>query len=140
MAGTHDKLVNIPIGDQDILKTVRSLPRTPTESKIVVVGLKRKLEYKNSHLEQLIDIEKIFAFLHHLKNVVKNKKYQFYDDFNIYSERCQKEDPEGFILMNSEADNVTENLDSCQNIFQPEDEIILENDSDFEDEVLKRRI
>ena len=75
MAGTHDKLVNIPIGNQDILKTVTSLPRTPTESKIIVVGLKRKLEYKNTHLEQLIDVQKIFDFLHHLKHVVKNKSY-----------------------------------------------------------------
>ena len=31
MAGTHDKMVNIPIGDQYILNTVRSLPRTPKE-------------------------------------------------------------------------------------------------------------
>ena len=68
MAGTHDKMVNIPIEDQDILRTIKSLPRTPKESRILIVGkLKRKLEYKNTHLEQLIDIQKIFKFHHHKK-------------------------------------------------------------------------
>ena len=28
-SGTHDRLVNIPIGEQDILNTLTSLPRTP---------------------------------------------------------------------------------------------------------------
>ena len=81
MAGTHDRMVNIPISDKDIIKTIKSLPRTPAESRIITVGkLKRKIEYKNTHLEQLIDIQKIFRFLHHLKNVLNNKNYQFYDD------------------------------------------------------------
>ena len=42
MSGTHDKMVNIPIGDQDILNTMQSLPRTPTESGIITVGKLKK--------------------------------------------------------------------------------------------------
>ena len=38
MAGTHDRMVNIPIADKDILKTITSLPRTPTEFRIITVG------------------------------------------------------------------------------------------------------
>ena len=134
MAGTHDKLVNIPIGDQDILNTVKSLPRTPKESKIIVVRLKRKLEYKNTHLEQLIDIKKVFNYLHHLKHVAKNNKYQFYDDYNIYSDRCQNEDPEGFIMINPQADTVSETVESCENMIQPEDEINKEIDAEYDEE------
>ena len=140
MAGTHDRMVNIPIADKDILKTITSLPRTPIESRIITVGkLKRKLEYKNNHIEQLIDIQKIFKFLHHLKNVVKNKNYQFYDDYNVYSKRCERMDPEGFRMINPEIDDVTENLNTCQNIVQPEDEVDLEHDSDEDPEDLEYR-
>ena len=63
--GTHDRLINVPVGPQDILNTVENLPRTPAEAgliPIVPVNLKRKLEYKNSHLTQLIDTKKIFKF------------------------------------------------------------------------------
>ena len=62
-SGTHDRLVNIPIGDQDILNTVKNLPRTPAEAGIITVKLKRKLEYKNNHTEQLIDTRKIYKYL-----------------------------------------------------------------------------
>ena len=42
-SGTHDRLVNIPIGDQDVLNTVSNLPRTLAEAGIITVRLKRKL-------------------------------------------------------------------------------------------------
>ena len=76
-SGTHDRLVNIPIGDQDIINTVTNFPRTPAEAGIITVKLKRKLEYKNTHTEQLIDTKKIYKYLHYLKHVAKNKRYQF---------------------------------------------------------------
>ena len=79
-SGTHDRLVNIPIGEQDIMKTVKSLPRTPAEAGIIEVSLKRKLEYKTTHVMQLIDTRKIYKYLNFLKNDAKNKNYQFYDD------------------------------------------------------------
>ena len=71
--GTHDRLVNIPIGEQDICNTIKSLPRTPAEGGIISVDLKRKLEYKNSHLKQLIDVKKIYDYLKYLKDTAKNK-------------------------------------------------------------------
>ena len=58
-SGTHDRLVNIPIREQDVLSTINSLPRTPTEAGLIPVNLKRKLEYKTIHLQQLIDPRKI---------------------------------------------------------------------------------
>ena len=52
-SGTHDRLVNVPVGPQDVLNTIESLPRTPAEAgiiPIIPVKLKRKLEYKTTHL------------------------------------------------------------------------------------------
>ena len=44
-----DKVINVPINDEDIVKTVDLLPKTPKEARLVGVSLKRKLEYKNTH-------------------------------------------------------------------------------------------
>ena len=67
MAACKDKLVNIPIYDQDVLNTVGKLPRTPCEAGLIEVKLKRKLEYSNYHKKQYIDKEKIFNALLFLK-------------------------------------------------------------------------
>ena len=56
-SGTHDRLVNVPVHDKDILNTMEKLPRTPNEAGIVPIqitaNLKRKMEHKNTHIHQL---------------------------------------------------------------------------------------
>ena len=47
--------------------TVGSFPRTPEEAGIIPIRLKRKIEYKNNHIEQYISTKKIFEALHTLK-------------------------------------------------------------------------
>ena len=59
MAGVKDKLVNVPVHEDDILDTLNSLPRTPYEAGIIPVKLKKKKEYKNTHKEKFISISKI---------------------------------------------------------------------------------
>ena len=86
-----DRIVNVPVKDDDVLNTMMRLPRTPNEAGLIEVDLKRKVEYKNSHLQQLIDPKKCFKMLELLKQK-GNIHYQFYDDYNIYTERCKKED------------------------------------------------
>ena len=44
-----DRIINVPINDEDIVKTVNLLPRTPKEAELIGVSLKRKLEYKGKH-------------------------------------------------------------------------------------------
>ena len=34
-SGTHDRLVNVPVGPQDVLNTIESLPRTPADAGIL---------------------------------------------------------------------------------------------------------
>ena len=82
-SGTHDRMINVPVGPQDVINTVENLPRTPAEAgiiPIIPVSLKRKLEYKNSHLVQLIDTNRIFRYLDHLRNM-GHPSYKFYDDW-----------------------------------------------------------
>ena len=43
-----DKIINVPITNEDILNTVESLPRTPKEAGLIGVALKRKLEYNSA--------------------------------------------------------------------------------------------
>ena len=38
-SGTHDRLVNVPIGEQDIMNTVQQLPRSPVDACIIPVSL-----------------------------------------------------------------------------------------------------
>ena len=81
-SGTHDRLVNVPVGPQDVLNTIESLPRTPAEAGIITiipVNLKRKVDYKNNHLAQMIDTRMIYKYLEYLQKL-RHQSYKFYDD------------------------------------------------------------
>ena len=67
MAAVKDKLVNIPLNDEDVINTIKNLPRTPTEAGLLEVKLKRKMEYKNYHQYEYISPDKIFKSLKYLK-------------------------------------------------------------------------
>ena len=94
------------VGPHDVLNTIENLPRTPAEAgiiPIVPVNLKRKLEYKTTHLAQLIDTNKIFKYLKFLHDM-GHPSYKFYDDWNTYENRCFSEDPTGAKLVFPEAE------------------------------------
>ena len=94
-------MVNVPVNPGDVLNTIERLPRTPAEAgliPIVPVSLKRKLEYKTTHLTQLVDINKIFKYLDYLR-MMGHPGYKFYDDLNIYKNRCSNEDAKGAVLI-----------------------------------------
>ena len=90
MAGCKDRLINIPINDEDVMNTIESMPRTPNEAGLLEVKLKRKLEYANNHKMEFVNPEKLYKSLAILK---KNghPSYQFYSSMREYQIRCQKE-------------------------------------------------
>ena len=47
IASLKDKIINIPIGEEDIDNTLEMLPRTPTEGGLVEIQLKRKKRLQN---------------------------------------------------------------------------------------------
>ena len=67
------------------MNTIESLPRTPAEAgiiPIIPVKLKRKLEYKSTHLVQLIDTNKIYKYLDFLCKS-GHPSYKFYEWFRF---------------------------------------------------------
>ena len=54
MRAVFDQVVSVPLEEDDVTKTISALPRHPDQSKIVAVQLKRKLQWKNTHLEEFI--------------------------------------------------------------------------------------
>ena len=54
MDGITDRVINVPLMDQDISDTLASLPRTPDESYLVTVKLKRMLGLKNVHKQAFV--------------------------------------------------------------------------------------
>ena len=104
--------MNVPVGPHDVLNTIQNLPRTPTEAGIITilpVNLKRKLEYKNTHLAQLINTKKIYKYLNYLCTM-GHPSYKFYDDYNKYEQRCLREDPIGSTLVFPEAQEDIDDL------------------------------
>ena len=101
-----DKTVNIPIFEADILNTIESLPRTPSQAGIIPINFKRRLKYKNSHLTQYISVPKIMKALITLKEL-GNPYYQFIP-YNInFEDDCRENDLEGFQFIYPE-DEITE--------------------------------
>ena len=115
MAGIHDRIVNVPVHEDDIVDTMKSLPRSPHDAGIIPVQLKRKKEYKNTHKEEYISVPKIKAALKTLKSLGQ-KYYQFLNDSDLdqYELRCQNLDKDGheFLFGNntSEEDVLVENV------------------------------
>ena len=102
-----DRLINIPIDNEDIINTIEKMPRTPSEAGLIGVALKRKKEYKNTHKQQLIDPSKLFKMLNKLKES-GNKYYQFIEVFNEYEMRCMETDPPGYKVVFNTCDDVEE--------------------------------
>ena len=69
-----DRTVNILIFETDVLNTIKSLPRTPSQAGIIPIN--RKLNYKTSHKVQYISVPKILKALNTLKKM-GNRYYQF---------------------------------------------------------------
>ena len=72
-AGMRDKLVNVPINDDDLINTlstnVTKLLRAPDKASLLPVKLKRKIEYKNFVLKAYIDPTKLVKAVNVLKEL-----------------------------------------------------------------------
>ena len=49
----NDRVINVPLEDEDLLKTARSLPRSQNNG-LVPINLKRKIDMKSCHKSELI--------------------------------------------------------------------------------------
>ena len=116
-----DKTVNIPIFESDVLKTIESLPRTPSEAGIIPINFKRKLEYKNSHMIQYISVPKMIKALNTLKEM-GNRYYQFIPTKVNFEDECRENDLEGFQFIYPEDEINVEELSVNEEINYIDDE------------------
>ena len=79
MKANFDKIISVPIEEDDVSKTISALPRHPDQSKIVAVQLKRKLEMKNTHLQEFIRPAKCIRAVEKLKDLGN----PFYQDVSV---------------------------------------------------------
>ena len=88
MKAMHDMVISVPIEEDDISKNISALPRHPDDANIVAVQLKRKVLWKNTHLEEFIRPAKC------IKAVVKLKELgnPFYQDITIDENFMEKEE------------------------------------------------
>ena len=134
MTATKKQMVNIPIFDQDIVNTIQSLPRTPSDAGIVKVQLKRKKSMKNTHLEMFISPHKIRKALETLKRL-GNKHYQFVDFDEDFEEIWRRNDPEGFEMVFGEKAN--EDTESDEDGEENENKEVESDGEEFETEYLE---
>ena len=90
-----DKTINIPINESDVIRTIESLPRTPSSAGIIPINLKRKLCFKNSHMTQYISVPKVLKALNTLKSL-GNPYYQFVTIDDNFVDDLRDTDIEGF--------------------------------------------
>ena len=100
MSAIKDRVVCIPIDSGTIEETLQKLPRLPKDAGLVPIKLKRKQAYKQSHLQEWVDVEKVHRCLLLLKNF-GHKEYQFYTASEVeeYVSRCKQDDSEGYEML-----------------------------------------
>ena len=85
------RMVSVPVGPDDIMNTVKQLPRLPSEAGLVPIKLKRMQKYKGHEKKEMIRPEKIFQALQSLRHH-GHPFYQFYDSKEYYMVRCRERD------------------------------------------------
>ena len=78
MTGITDKVINVPISDETLVKNIKSLPRTLEESSVIPIMIKRKKEFLTSMYQQYIRPEFIRKSVQYLKD-----KYPFYNGLDF---------------------------------------------------------
>jgi hypothetical protein len=88
MKAMFDQVISVPIEQDDVSRTVSELPRHPDDAKIVAVKLKRKLEYRNTHIEEFIRPSKCIKAVEKLKEMGN----PFYQDVNVNETFMEREE------------------------------------------------
>ena len=67
MHSNNDRVINVPIPDDDVVKNVTALPRTRQNDGYVVVNFKRKKSLKKTEMKQMLQPEKLLEGLEYLR-------------------------------------------------------------------------
>ena len=136
MAANKGRMISVPVGPEDIMNTVKQLPRLPTEAGLVPIKLKRKKEYKTHERNEMVRPEKIFHALRYLRDA-QNPYYQFYDQQETYLARCKIKEQRRLNLFEDDMDDIEEDLGepAMPETSEVEDEAVNDSDEECEDEM-----
>ena len=138
MAAGKGRMISVPIGPEDVMNTIKQMPRLPSEAGLVPIKLKRKKEYKSAEKHEKIRPEIIFRALKYLRNA-GHPFYQFYDDEETYKARCRIMDQRGLQLLEDEDLDLDDALEedlgkpNTPETMEVEDEAVKDSDDEGED-------
>ena len=104
------KTICVPVRPDDIMNTVKQLPRLPKEAELIPIKLKRKKQYKGHEKSEWIRPEKLFHALRYFRKV-GHPHYQFFDDEETYLARCKAKNQLELLTGEDMKDDLEENLD-----------------------------
>ena len=96
-------MISVPVTQDSVVNTLKQLPRLPSEAGLIEVGFKRKLEYNHSHMQAVIDVNKIFKVLEFLK-ASGHPYYKDFDDFETFKKRCMEKEGQCNEILFNQAD------------------------------------
>ena len=140
MAAGKGRMISVPVGPEDVMNTVKQMPRLPNDAGLVPIKLKRKKEYKSAEKSERIRPEIIFQALRYLKKA-GHPFYQFYDDEETYKARCRIKNQRGLELLEDEDLDLDDNLEEdlgkpiTPDVMEVEDEAVKDSDEEGEDEL-----
>ena len=136
MKSVFDRVINIPIPDDDVIKTVTCLPRNPENDGLVNVKLKRKLEYKRVVNEEIVDRKKLIDALEFLqKNHSSYSNITVSEKPNTQNDNSDSDEEDSNEPFETEEKNSVENenpflVSTCLQPEDPEANIIVNNSSE----------
>ena len=141
-AAGKGRMVSVPVEVQDVMNTMKQIPRLPEEAGLIPIKLKRKKMYKGYEKNELVRPEKLFKVLQKLKE--KNHPYyQSYDTQEEYTAR-EKEKEDRYKRTQQRKfgeDDVEENMSPIPqgtDFCELGDEVLMEEElEDLEDELAK---
>ena len=122
MPANKDRIINVPMSEDDISNTVSSLPRPENTSGVVAVKWKRKMAMKNHHMEQFINPDKLIKAVKKLKELGN----PFYQDIEV-NENFHQENEE------NKQDDASQDMES-ENVDPISEELANESDDQGEEE------
>ena len=107
MHANNDRLINVPIPDDDFIKSISQLPRSTHESGLISVRLKRQMHQKSIYREEMVRPKVIFKYLNYLK-----KHHPSYKDIEIKSHNFVDQEIEETVMEAVDKNNDDENIDT----------------------------
>ena len=121
MHSNNDRVINVPIPDDDVIKNVTSLPRTRANDGYITVNLKRLKSMKKEHMQETIHPQQLLDGLEYLRS--NHPDYKDVIPRDIIEEFLEPEELNEEMEVENDLDEYkVQNLDS-------EDEVDLENAS-----------